>query len=137
MYLFGGNNYKQKTIGSSEPLISTHLHYLNMKTFGWSQIKTKGDSVPQRDEHTTVLDKETGHMVIFGGFCQGTRTNDVAIFNIPANIWTNVKIHRGDPVPCARSGHSAAIYKGQMYIFGGKNDDAEKLDDLWVFNIAD
>ena len=93
--------------------------------------------MPQRDEHTTVLDKETGHMVIFGGFCQGTRTNEVAIFNIPANIWTNVKTHRGDPVPCARSGHSASIYKGQMYIFGGKNDDAEKLDDFWVFNIAD
>ena len=24
-----------------------------------------------------------------------------------------------------------------MYIFGGKNDDSEKLNDLWVYNIAE
>lgn len=24
-----------------------------------------------------------------------------------------------------------------MYIFGGKNEDSEKLNDLWCFNIAD
>ena len=24
-----------------------------------------------------------------------------------------------------------------MYVFGGKNDDSEKMSDLWVFNIAD
>lgn len=24
-----------------------------------------------------------------------------------------------------------------MYVFGGKNDDSEKMNDLWVFNISD
>ena len=24
-----------------------------------------------------------------------------------------------------------------MYVFGGKNDDSEKLNDLWVYNIAE
>jgi N-acetylneuraminic acid mutarotase len=24
-----------------------------------------------------------------------------------------------------------------MYVFGGKNEDSEKLNDLWVYNIAD
>ena len=24
-----------------------------------------------------------------------------------------------------------------MYVFGGKNDDSQKMNDLWVFNIAD
>lgn len=59
MYLFGGNNYKQQKYGE-DTLITTHLHYLNLKTMGWSQIKTRGDNVPQRDEHTAVIDKETG-----------------------------------------------------------------------------
>jgi hypothetical protein len=49
---------------------------------GWSQIKTRGDSVTHRDEHTAVIEKDKGQMVIFGGFSQGTRTNEVAIFNI-------------------------------------------------------
>jgi hypothetical protein len=60
----------------------TQLHYLNLKTMGWSQIKTRGDSVTHRDEHTAVIEKDKGQMVIFGGFSQGTRTNEVAIFNI-------------------------------------------------------
>jgi hypothetical protein len=35
MYLFGGNNYKQQKYGD-DTLITTHLHYLNLKTMGWS-----------------------------------------------------------------------------------------------------
>ena len=76
-------------------------------------------------------------MVIFGGFSSGTRTNDIAIFNIQANNWVNVRLPRGEAAPCPRSGHSAAMYNGQMYIFAGKNEGSEKLNDLWVFNIAD
>lgn len=39
-------------------------------------------------------------------------------------------------MPKPRSGHSAAIYKdNELYIFGGKDDDDSKLDDLWVFDI--
>ena len=39
--------------------------------------------------------------------------------------------------PCQRSGHSASLYKDGMYIFGGKNDENNKLDDLWEFNFTD
>jgi hypothetical protein len=60
-------------------------------------------------------------MVIFGGFMQGTRTNETSIFNITANNWVNVKFPRGEALPCARSGHSASIYNGSMYVFGGKD----------------
>lgn len=60
MYLFGGNNYRNQKYENGEPVISSHLHYLNLKTMGWSQIKTRGDQVPQRDEHTAVIDKDHG-----------------------------------------------------------------------------
>ena len=76
-------------------------------------------------------------MIIFGGFQQGTRTNEVSIYNFPANTWTNVTFPVGEEQPCARSGHSAVVYNGNMYIFGGKNDSSEKLNDFWSFNIAD
>lgn len=49
----------------------------------------------------------------------------------------NVKLPRTERLPCPRSGHSASLYNGQMYVFGGKNDDSEKLNDLWSFNIHD
>ena len=134
MYLFGGNNYKSM---SEDDCPQPFLSYLNLRTMGWQQIKTRGDIVQQRDEHTAVINKETGQMVIFGGFMQGTRTNETSIFNITANNWVNVKFPRGEALPCPRSGHSASIYNGSMYIFGGKDENSEKINDLWCFNIAD
>ncbi len=52
-------------------------------------------------------------------------------------MWENVEIAPGQPCPCPRSGHSASIYNGNMYVFGGKDENSEKLNDLWVYNIAD
>ncbi len=90
-----------------------------------------------RDEHTGVIDQESGQMIIFGGFQQGSRTNQTAVYSFPTNIWENVEIAPGQPVPSPRSGHSASIYNGNMYVFGGKDDNSEKLNDLWVYNLAD
>jgi len=43
--------------------------------------------------------------------------------------------------PCPRTGHSAIIHKEEkdgecLFIFGGKNDDNEKLNDLWKFQLS-
>ena len=76
-------------------------------------------------------------MVVFGGFCGGTRSNEVTVYNFPANSWSNVTFPPEEEIPCPRSGHSAVVYKGNMYIFGGKDDSSEKLNDFWSFNIAD
>ena len=76
-------------------------------------------------------------MIIFGGFEQGTRSNQTSVYNFTTNQWENIEIGPGQSVPCARSGHSASISNGNMYVFGGKNEDSEKLNDLWVYNIAD
>jgi N-acetylneuraminic acid mutarotase len=48
-----------------------------------------------------------------------------------------VKLPKDEPAPCARSGHSASILNGTMFVFGGKNQELEKLNDLWSFNIPD
>ena len=103
----------------------------------WSLIRTRGEQVLLRDEHSAVVDNETTQMIIFGGFQQGNRTNQTSIYNFTTNQWENIEIAPGQPMPCSRSGHSASIYNGNMYVFGGKNDDSEKLNDLWVYNIAE
>ncbi len=35
--------------------------------------------------------------------------------------------------PPARAGHSAIVYEDSMYIFGGKDEENNKLNDLWQF----
>ena len=75
-------------------------------------------------------------MIVFGGFVDGFRTNTLAIYNISTNAWTKSNSHAGQHVPCARSGHSAVFYSGHMFIFGGKDDDSNKLADLWTYNLT-
>ena len=77
-------------------------------------------------------------MVIFGGFKFGERTNDMYIFSFKNKTWKKIE-PAGYKVPSPRVGHSAAIgYDPQngdcMYVFGGKDDDNNKLNDVWKFN---
>ena len=72
--------------------------------------------------------------MIFGGFVQGQRTNDIYKYCFKENKWSQVEV-RGQAMPCARSGHSAVLYgTSQMVIFGGKDDENNKLDDIWEFD---
>lgn len=62
MFLFGGNNYS-KTVSVTDPhsesaeKIYSPLYTLNLKTFTWNALKTRGDIVKSRDEHTAVIDE--------------------------------------------------------------------------------
>ncbi len=42
----------------------------------------------------------------------------------------------GDNVPPARAGHSAVNFGDKMIIFAGKDEDNNKLNDLWQFNFT-
>lgn len=73
-------------------------------------------------------------MIVFGGFIGGERTNEVVLYNFQTNYWTKIEIPEESPQPCARSGHAACLANGEMYVFGGKNDDGDKMNDLWKFD---
>jgi hypothetical protein len=74
-------------------------------------------------------------MIVFGGFENGFRTNDVCIYHVHSNVWKKCAMNEGQNQPCPRSGHSAVFYSSHMFVFGGKDDDSEKLDDLWTFSL--
>jgi N-acetylneuraminic acid mutarotase len=76
-------------------------------------------------------------MIIFGGFEDGERTNSTVIFHFNRNlVWSRVKTEETDRMPEPRSGHGATVYKGTMFVFGGKTENNRKLNDLWAFNIS-
>ena len=37
----------------------------------------------------------------------------------------------GVEAPCPRAGHSSVLYRDNLYVFGGKDNDNSKLNDLW------
>mmetsp|Transcript_33182 Transcript_33182/g.50847 ORF Transcript_33182/g.50847 Transcript_33182/m.50847 type:complete len:92 (+) Transcript_33182:863-1138(+) len=77
-------------------------------------------------------------MIIFGGFAFGERTNEIYRFSFIDNTWEKIIPH-SEVVPCPRAGHSAVVRMNPaqgdcMYIFGGKDDDNNKMSDTWKFN---
>lgn len=72
-------------------------------------------------------------MVVFGGFVDGERTNQVLLYHIRENRWETVQTDSAAPKP--RAGHSACVHGSAMYIFGGRDEDNERLNDTWMLNL--
>jgi len=75
-------------------------------------------------------------MVVFGGFANGVRVNDIIKFSFADLKWSKVEISEIRDQPCSRSGHSAVVYHNAMYVFGGKDGDNNKLNDLWRLDFS-
>lgn len=74
-----------------------------------------------------------GTMVIFGGFVEGQRMNDIYRYYFKENKWEKVQ-NLGIDSPQPRAGHSSIIYGDSLFIFGGKDEENNKLSDVWEFN---
>jgi N-acetylneuraminic acid mutarotase len=109
-FIFGGN----KPNGSQNLEIFKFECAINR----WDIIKQNGTSPGGCDNHTANYYDE--QMIIFGGFRNGTvRTNEIHKFKFSSNIW--VKVEPVGPIPPARAGHTAVIYKDNLVIFSGTN----------------
>ena len=77
----------------------------------------------------TAVTHTDGYMYIFGGIATPTiYYNDVYKLNLTTGLWTEVTT-TGTP-PTTRHGHSAIIYDGYMYIFGGYDGTTRYADTL-------
>ena len=57
-------------------------------------------------------------------------------FDVETRVWQLLAPERG-PAPSPRAGHAAVVHEGNLYVFGGKDDANQKLNDLWRFNLAE
>ncbi|KAM4833961.1 kelch domain-containing protein 4 isoform 2-T3 [Thomomys bottae] len=88
---------------------------------------------------------EKDELILFGGeYFNGQKTfvyNDLYVYNIRKNTWTNVDIPGPPPRRCA---HQAVVVPqggGQLWLFGGEfaSPDGEQFyhyKDLWVLHLA-
>lgn len=142
MYLFGGFvdpvfsfHYKQLQI------YSNMVFMLDVRNNNWRLLERRSEEVPHwRDFHTaTAIGPQ---MVVFGGRSdqsgrwyteQEFYCNKVWIFDTRNQQWTQPAC-TGE-APTGRRSHSAFVYKGSMFVFGGYNrvtnqhfNDLYKLD---------
>ncbi|XP_060844195.1 kelch domain-containing protein 3 [Rhopalosiphum padi] len=123
MYIFGG-------FQEHPSLFASDLYMLNFHSMVWSIVKTKGHPPSYRDFHTaTAIDNK---MYIFGGrgdwhaprqtekdkYC-----SNIYYLDTSTKKWIRPKIHGTKPI--ARRSHSAFVYNGFLYIFGGFNKNKD------------
>jgi N-acetylneuraminic acid mutarotase len=71
-------------------------------------------------------------MIIFGGFVEGELVNSTFKFNFKTSEW---KLVTSLVLPSSRAGHSAIVHQSYMYVFGGKDESNQKLNDLWRLDL--
>lgn len=74
-------------------------------------------------------------MIVFAGFERGMRQNSIIQYDFNSKIWSEIEADKAFTPPQPRAGHSAVIYEDKLYIFGGKDEDNEKLRDFWSFDL--
>ena len=92
-----------------------------------------------RDDHV-MSDLSDGSFLVFGGFVNGSRVNELAKFQmanaqtINSTMLCEQSSSNASPKP--RASMCSACYNDKFYVFGGQDDDNGKLDDLWEFDVA-
>ena len=78
---------------------------------------------------------------MFGGFAGGSRINSLraCTFTAPNNLaWSLLKAGErpSKTFPIERNAHSAVAHSSSVFAFGGQDEDNNKLNDLWEFNLT-
>lgn len=119
MYIFGG--YEEEI-----DRFSNQVQALDFASFTWCNIITKGVPAIWRDFHSATAIGNI--MYVFGGrsdvsgemfsnreiYC-----NKIQMFDTVTNTWTQP--NTSGVAPIGRRSHSAFVYKGFLYVFGGFN----------------
>ncbi|KAJ3034180.1 hypothetical protein HDV00_005399 [Rhizophlyctis rosea] len=117
---------------------------LNLETYKWTELKTKGRKPSPRTilsvGYVKVKDPATGltrdRLYVFGGGEAGDRpVPDVAVYclDIQSLFWIQVSNPARGVSPTARLGHSFTAVGDKIFLFGG-SDPTGEYDDVWVFD---
>ena len=95
---------------------------LDLNTMTWSQLTPSGPTPAGTNFHTTVLDPDTGRMLLYGG-SNPVSTDQFFSLDLATNTWT--QISPAGPAPQSRWGH-ACIWDSvahRMVLVGGYTGD--------------
>lgn len=87
-----------------------------------------------RDEHSASVYEK--YMFVFGGYVDCEATNSLFRFDFNFKMWRKISSIKYllEEVPGPRAGHTTLVAKDFMYMFGGKDGQNNRLNDLWRFN---
>ena len=91
-----------------------------------------------RDDHV-MSDCSDGSFLVFGGFVKGSRNDELLRFSqngvaVDGEVLAGGETDVKGPMP--RASHSSVCHNDKLYVFGGQDDDNNKLGDLWEFDLT-
>jgi len=98
-------------------------------------------NIMARDDHSMSDFGDSG-FVTFGGFVNGSRVNELVGFERNEGAISGDILDGGSNAeessgcPDARASHSSCVYNDRLYVFGGQDDDNNKLGDLWEYDFT-
>ncbi|KAI0689382.1 galactose oxidase [Cytidiella melzeri] len=128
----------------------------NTDTMQWSSPTTLGEVPPPCRAHTaTLVDKR---IVMFGGGEGPLYYDDVFVLDTVTRQWQHPKLgppkptsppgtpradhvqinpeeHEPPTIPPPRRAHTAVLYRGRIWVFGGGNG-TQALNDLWTLEVG-
>ncbi|XP_066536407.1 kelch repeat-containing protein [Hoplias malabaricus] len=111
IFVFGGSKHKKWF---------NDVHILDTQSWRWTMVEAQG-KVPPLAYHSCTLFR--GELFVFGGVfpCPHPEpdgcSDSLYIFNPEMAIWYQPIVNGNKPAP--RSGHSACVMQGKIFIFGG------------------
>eukprot|EP01062_Namystynia_karyoxenos_P036374 TRINITY_DN2648_c0_g2_i1.p1 TRINITY_DN2648_c0_g2~~TRINITY_DN2648_c0_g2_i1.p1 ORF type:complete len:597 (+),score=150.73 TRINITY_DN2648_c0_g2_i1:93-1883(+) len=134
MYVFGG--VAEQELGGHHTLWLNDLWMLDLETWRWEQIRSRGGGVPApRKGHTAVVNRKS--MFIYGGGQDDqTMQGDLWEFSFATHKWVPRRFTGHEPQP--RMYHVAvAAAGGRMIVFGGRAQTSTGfLNDLFEINLS-
>ncbi|KII84047.1 hypothetical protein PLICRDRAFT_179731 [Plicaturopsis crispa FD-325 SS-3] len=114
------------------------VYCFDIDTMYWTHPDTYGHIPPPCRAHTaTLVDRR---LVVFGGgqgpvyydttYVLDTVTRTWTQIHLPRNTGSNAFVH-----PSPRRAHTAVLYKGKIWIFGGGNG-MTALNDTWTLDVS-
>lgn len=112
------------------------VYLFNADKNTFSIIKQTGDVPKPRDDHSmNQIDADS--FLIYGGFVEGSRVNECFIGTKKGNLIEWKEVAKDAPLkPSVRNSHNSGVHNGKCYIYGGQDDDNNKLCDLWILDLA-
>lgn len=120
--------------------IQCELNEGSSETMQWSNPSTLGDIPPPCRAHTaTLVDRR---IVMFGGGESSRYYNDVYVLDTVTRTWSHPEFPEPPEdsvapptIPPRRRAHTAVLYRGRIWIFGGGNG-TQALNDLWTLEVG-
>uniref|UniRef100_A0A0E0ASH5 F-box domain-containing protein n=1 Tax=Oryza glumipatula TaxID=40148 RepID=A0A0E0ASH5_9ORYZ len=123
----------------AESVLSIYAEVALLGALSARRVPVKGASPWPRASHS--LNLVAGWLVLFGGGCEGGRHLDdtwVAYVgngagNRSSAVFSWQQLDSG--TPSGRFGHSCSIVGDALVLFGGINDQGQRLNDTWIGQI--